>query len=65
MLEKIDYRFLLRLGGSFTTGASQTGQNYYNNISGEYHLATLTVTGRSFRGDEIRGSGVLYTYDYD
>ena len=63
---EMNNRFLLRLGGNSSTGsASFMNTGYYSNVSGSYYIMTMWASGRSFMGNEIRGSGVVYTYDYD
>jgi hypothetical protein len=64
---------ILKLGkqGILIGPASQTEEirflntGYYSNVSGSYYIMTMWASGRSFMGNEIRGSGVVYTYDYD
>lgn len=65
VVDVIEQRWMMPFGGTFHTGSSLLNFNYYLNVSGTYHIAAMDISGRSFRGNEIRGTGIVYLYDYD
>lgn len=60
---KLNLNFLMKFGGMCMTGASLINGTGIPGANERYHIMAQTLYGVSIRGDEMRGSKVIYEYN--